>query len=571
MRESKKDLRRKKEVEMVKKVVSGMLIILLGCFLGYSKGYGETTPAINVDRVLNLFSTTIQDILNPIENYLSSVTFRVMGQSIVSEDANGNITFYGEFGPQKMYDKEGNLLREWFYKNGQLEYVVNHRDDGNYTTYYENGRPQIELWVPSSIFDQIGNLNLEKETVSVGGKDITGYVSRRFVYNSDGTLKYVEEQRLNLEEIGSQGASPNGSTIKIKGHTYSVEPTWQRTYYDGLGRISEVRSVIKNDDGTETEAIMRKYVYDNNGILDHVDVYGGEKNSEPTVTARIYYVGGRPDRAVRVDNGAELDAVAQVVYNGARIDRITGPGDLIRALGYGVTSDEEGLTLKFNDMGLPDYVKNSAGAIIQKWLYSWDDFVDENGDGRIDSQDVIAMFGWDSAVEGAEDVADTLLNIKTNTDLPTVRLLAILTLSSKKSGDGSSFDGKMYVNEVNLLGMFAIDTSGFDPEPEPDPASSDPAVTGGVYQDNQGNWHMQVMVWTNKEKTEWGKVDITLDLSSLGDQDLANIENILADYADSGQNLTLYGLTPTGEISQGYTLQVLGLGKGPFEEHPFDL
>ncbi|MCD6583871.1 MAG: hypothetical protein J7K71_04220, partial [Candidatus Omnitrophica bacterium] len=98
----------------------------------------------------------------------------------------------------------------------------------------------------------------------------------------------------------------------------------------------------------------------------------------------------------------------------------------------------------------------------------------------------------------------------------------------------------------------------------------DPAATGKVWQDEQGNWHMSVIVWTDKEKTEWEKVDIILDLSLLDEDTKAEIEGILAEYAKSGKNLTLYGLTSTGTIYEGAVLQVLGLGKGPFEEHPYD-
>jgi hypothetical protein len=107
--------------------------------------------------------------------------------------------------------------------------------------------------------------------------------------------------------------------------------------------------------------------------------------------------------------------------------------------------------------------------------------------------------------------------------------------------------------------------------PPPDFGSDDPAVTGSVYQAEDNTYHMKVKVWTNEEKTTWEEIDIELDLSALDDATRAEVESILQEYADSGMDLTLYGLSEGGVLYKGAILQVLGLGKGPFEDHPFDL
>ncbi|MFH1327898.1 MAG: hypothetical protein ABIH76_03485 [Candidatus Bathyarchaeota archaeon] len=155
------------------------------------------------------------------------------------------------------------------------------------------------------------------------------------------------------------------------------------------------------------------------------------------------------------------------------------------------------------------------------------------------------------------------------------------------SGDGYMFNQsageyQSYTSTLDLSMSYIVVENGVitdehlewvqtwtDLDPPPPPA--DPAATGAVYQAADGTWHMQVKVWTNEQGTEWVEIDIALDLSSLDETSLAEVESVLREYAASGKDLTLYGLSSGGVLYDGAVLQVLGLGRGPFEQHPFDL
>ena len=588
---------------MGKKIIIGTLVLFMSCFLLSSKVY----CGINVDSVLDLFSNTIKNIFSPISDYIKACVFSILGNDpLVNEDQYGNVTIYGEFGPEKMLDKEGNLLKEWKYENGKLSQEIEYTDTGKIITYYEYGKAQVSEWFPSgdiyndSILQQLG---LEKG-------EHGGWVVRRYHYTGSGMIDYVEEFTLDSVDEGTEGAVE----ITIGENTFYVKGKWQITHYNSLGKIDYV---------TDSEGNMiRDYVY-KYGVLDHIDVYGGtDGQGNPVVTARIYYVGERPDRVVRVENSQELTgsgAVAQVYYNGAKIDRIEGPGDLIRALGYGVTSDEAGLTLHFNDMGLPSYVENSEGATIQVWLYSWD------LKGKT-VDDILDMFGWKDSSD-ARKVAQAILDIKNNVH---PRLVATLTLSPKQTGSGSSWDSNMYVSSVNLLGMFSIDTAAFDPPPPPRRAS--PTVTGNLSYDAQTDtWYMRVYVWTGEgdpnnihvDKEYWDLLNAAasgdeeairklreemgcFDINSQEDaqRDIEEIEARLKETGGElvikgptvielrtinlskkdleflqnniGNVLTVHGWTIDGLIKNGYVLEVVGFGKWSYEPyhpelHPFEL
>jgi len=136
-----------------------------------------------------------------------------------------------------------------------------------------------------------------------------------------------------------------------------------------------------------------------------------------------------------------------------------------------------------------------------------------------------------------------------------------------RDGDAGWFVSSIIVRGAELMLETPFKGNGRDDINIP---PRDPAVTGTVT-NIAGKWYVDVIVWTNPEKTVWEEVDIILDLSLLSEEERKEIEAVLEEYAQSGEQITLYGLTATGDITPNCVLQVLGLGKGPFEEHPFDL
>lgn len=110
-----------------------------------------------------------------------------------------------------------------------------------------------------------------------------------------------------------------------------------------------------------------------------------------------------------------------------------------------------------------------------------------------------------------------------------------------------------------------------NPPPPPSSNPSDPAATGTIFRGADGQWYMNVKVWTNEEATKYETITIQLDLSGLSEQQRSEVEVILQNRAASGDLLTLFGLSPGGVLSNGTILQVLGVGRGPFDSHPYDL
>ena len=78
---------------------------------------------------------------------------------------------------------------------------------------------------------------------------------------------------------------------------------------------------------------------------------------------------------------------------------------------------------------------------------------------------------------------------------------------------------------------------------------------------------MEVEVWTNFDGVNRLEEPITvyLDLSKADDETKEAIANSV------GQKMIIHGNSEGGVLEDGYTLEVLGLGVGPFEEHPLDL
>jgi len=98
----------------------------------------------------------------------------------------------------------------------------------------------------------------------------------------------------------------------------------------------------------------------------------------------------------------------------------------------------------------------------------------------------------------------------------------------------------------------------------------DPAASGTVFQGADGQWYMNVQVWSNDEKTEYETITIKLDLSALSPEARAAMEEVLQQFAESGELLTLYGLSANEVLKNGGTLLVVGLGNGSFDNHPYD-
>jgi len=101
-------------------------------------------------------------------------------------------------------------------------------------------------------------------------------------------------------------------------------------------------------------------------------------------------------------------------------------------------------------------------------------------------------------------------------------------------------------------------------------AWGDPAATGVVYQGADGQWYMNVTVWSDASHTETENITIKLNLDGLSTAEREAMISILTQYAESGEALTLYGISQGGVLSQGATLYVVGLGNGSFDNHPFD-
>ena len=100
------------------------------------------------------------------------------------------------------------------------------------------------------------------------------------------------------------------------------------------------------------------------------------------------------------------------------------------------------------------------------------------------------------------------------------------------------------------------------------PSDPDPAVTGTLFYDaDTDTYYMEVEVWTNFDGVNRLEEPITvyLDLSKADDETKEAIANSV------GQKMIIHGNSEGGVLEDGYTLEVLGLGVGPFEEHPLDL
>lgn len=123
------------------------------------------------------------------------------------------------------------------------------------------------------------------------------------------------------------------------------------------------------------------------------------------------------------------------------------------------------------------------------------------------------------------------------------------------------FNSPVLTTEVNGL---MLD----DPTPPPPAGGGDPAATGTIgYDEATGQYYMEVEVWTNEEGVNRLEetIKVYLDLS-LADE---NTKEAIANSV--GQKIIVHGYSEGGVLEDGYILQVIGLGAGPFEKHPLDL
>jgi hypothetical protein len=102
---------------------------------------------------------------------------------------------------------------------------------------------------------------------------------------------------------------------------------------------------------------------------------------------------------------------------------------------------------------------------------------------------------------------------------------------------------------------------------DPEPPRADPAATGTILL-KDGKWYMEVVVWTNPQGTTYEVITVELDLETALEIPLEEMEEILREFAKSGELLTLYGYSDKGILYEGAVLQVVNLGKGPFGNHP---
>ncbi len=103
-----------------------------------------------------------------------------------------------------------------------------------------------------------------------------------------------------------------------------------------------------------------------------------------------------------------------------------------------------------------------------------------------------------------------------------------------------------------------------------DNMQGDPAATGKVfYDEKEGSWKMEVEYWTNLDEAN-KEENITVDLNLDYFMDAEEKAEVLAELercAESGEDMTVYGVSKGDVLSEGASLNLLGLGKGEFTEH----
>ena len=420
-------------------------------------------------------------------------------------------------------DENGNIVKD---ENGNIRENI---------THYGNGKiDKITGWIYDSENDAWEEAELN------------------YIYNENGKLIKAEGNLALASGISGQ--------MLLGGDNLNADGT---ILFDSMGRMKEFG--FGTGDGYEKRA---EFNYDEKGRLTRVDIYNGDGEKVKALTYE--YEGDNVSKVIVTENKGDWWAVAsetqyiygrhnQLLYTETLMDDLVKFGsDYEEFKEYMMKSPYwNDVFSGMNDEEIEDTLRQLYKALCE-------------GDLSVGGSIEINGITFSLVREGTDRSRLDITN-----DVKTYRFRHLTKELTQQLGTGIPTDiahvvlrtyyvfGKPFytTRDVEVEGV-----SGYDW----DTMWGDPAVTGTVYQDDEGNWHMKVIVWTDLEKTEWEEVDITLDLSLLDEDTKAEIEGILAEYAKSGENLTLYGATSTGTIYEGTTLQILGLGKGPFEEHPYD-
>ena len=512
---------RKAKIEKEGKMKKGLILFIFLCLLSFP--ITESYATINI---LDLFSERIQNILNGVGNILASVVFRTPAGAEVSEDAYGNKTYYCEYGASYQIDAEGNVLAEWSYSGNRIDHVTQHTETGDVITYYnEKGHPTSQTWNPNELYDGVDLADLGLQRADDGN-----WLIGEWDYDAE-TGELTQSRRWRITEVEGD---ENGDITSVQGD-------WETTTYNSAGDPVTVTTA-----GGETSM---RYNYDSFGFLRSTEVI---RDGETIAT--IHYKGGREDYVT----DAEGDVVAEVAYDGEKRVSVTGTSVGFQALGLatpGNVGENERLTLTYNNMGLPEEITNEEGTTVMRWLYTW------NLPSTVDG--IIAAFNWDDTPE-SRTIAQTILDMS---GISGVRNVGTVEYGTTEDGNST------YVTSVNLLGMFTLDTTDFDPTAQEfnwdDNSWGDPAASGSVYEDENGDLYMITEYWTDEDGVVHNEtLRIKLDTSVLTAEQIEVLKEGIKAIQEEGFNVTLYGESITGSLREGDTLVVFNLGKGEFESHP---
>jgi|GEM_PF-4234937 len=429
------------------------------------------------------------------------------------------------------YDEEGKLIATHTPVVNENGNIV---EDKQNTTYYNNGKiDKITGWVYDKEYDKENDTWKEAEL--------------NYIYNENGKLIKAEGNLALAPGISGQ--------MLLEGENLNAEGT---IFFDSIGRMTEFGF------GTDEEYVKRaEFQYDTQGRLTLVDIYDNDGNKVKALT--YHYAGNNVTEVIVTENKDGTWAVVSTThYVYGRNNQL-----LYTYTQRDVNSTNDYEEFKNTMMASPYWNKVFADMSEEEIEDTLRQLYEALCEGTLSIGESITINGLTFSL--VQEGEGSRLDVVTK-DNKTYRFRHLAKELTNQLGKGIPTDAVTYYTYyvfgrpiyTTIVGL--SQAQGYDW----DTMWGDPAATGKVWQDEQGNWHMSVIVWTDKEKTEWEEVDITLDLSLLNEDTKAEIEGILAEYAKSGENLTLYGLTDTGTIYEGTTLQVLGLGKGPFEEHPYD-
>ncbi|OQX79468.1 MAG: hypothetical protein B6D56_07005 [Candidatus Omnitrophica bacterium 4484_70.1] len=591
------------------------IILTLGLILSF--GFSAKASLVNFfsDFAENLVSGVVTNIYEYNEGQLIQVTSLATGT--VTHYANGHISHVDTL--YVKWDMEG--LRDYIESNGLEEALKEYFgvDDINDLT-----AAQILEFLAAP--EEEGGAGLSEEEIQeiIHAYTSTEIATTTYEYDEEGKLKAthtpVVDENGNIVE-GKQNTTyyNNGKIDYIEGWIYDSEnDEWKEAklvyHYDENGKLIKAEGNLALAPGISGQMLLPE---------------DGSLNADGT----IFFDSQGRMKEFGFGTGDNYEKRAEFNYDEkgrlSRVDIYNGDGEKVKALTYEYEGDnvskvivtekrvdEEGNEWWWAVVSETQYIYGRHNQLLYTETLMDDTIETEFGSDYEEFKEYMMKSPyWNRVFSGMndEEIEDTLRQLykalcEGNLSVGGSIEINGITFSLVQEGEGSrldiTIDGKTYhfrhLNKtltqqlgtgvpkdtqhviVTLRTYYVfgkpfyttrdVEVVGVEEGPgyDWDTMWGDPAATGNVYQDAQGRWHMKVIVWTNEEKTEWEEVDIILDLSLLDEDTRAEIEGILAEYAKSGENLTLYGLTSTGTIYEGTTLQVLGLGKGPFEEHPYD-